>query len=245
MLTDAPTRQSNQLADVQKCDRLNTLDLPGEGPLTTQLSKGESRMRLYSYIITDDTGFSPNPFHGYCTLACCKPAIRRTAKKDDWVVSLTPKEDGNRIVYLMRVDESPKTYREYWHDKRFKAKRPRYDDGVLLKCGDNIYEPLGSGYRQLRSMHNPADMAHDLGGKYVLISETFAYFGSQPHELPHELTPIVPGRGHRSRFSEEVLAAFRSFTQTVTFGVHAEPRCWPKDDTSWKAGGCGFKVRTK
>ena len=202
-------------------------------------------MKLYSYIVKHDTGFSPNPFHGYCTLACCKPAIRRTAQKGDWVVGLTPKKDGNRIVYLMRVDENPKTYVEYWNDKRFKAKRPRYDSGVLAKCGDNIYEPQGSGYRQLRSMHNPEDMTHDLGGKYVLISETFAYFGSQPLELPSELTALVPGRGHRSRFSEEVKAAFLSFTQTVKFGVHAEPPCWPKDDTSWKTKGCGYKGRAK
>jgi len=81
-------------------------------------------MKLYSYIVKHDTGFSPNPFHGYCTLACCKPAIRRTAQKGDWVVGLTPKKDGNRIVYFMRVDENPLTFTQYWNDRRFKAKRP-------------------------------------------------------------------------------------------------------------------------
>jgi hypothetical protein len=43
-------------------------------------------MKLYSYVVTHDTGFSPNPFWGCCTLADCKPAIRRTAKIGDWVV---------------------------------------------------------------------------------------------------------------------------------------------------------------
>ena len=33
---------------------------------------------LYAYIMTDDKGFAPNPFSGICTLACCKPAIRRS-----------------------------------------------------------------------------------------------------------------------------------------------------------------------
>ena len=202
-------------------------------------------MRLFSYIVKHDTGFSPNPFHGYCTLACCKPAIRRTAKNGDWVVGLTPKSKGNRIVYLMRVDENPKTYAEYWNDKRFRAKRPRYDDGVLAKCGDNIYEPQGSGFRQLPSVHNPEDMAHDLGGKYVLISETFAYFGSQPLELPHDLAPIISLRGHQSHFADEVKESFFRFTQTVTFGVHGAPHKWKPGDTSWKAGGCGSKVKTK
>ena len=29
--------------------------------------------RLYSYVLRKDTGFAPNPYSGYCTLACCKP----------------------------------------------------------------------------------------------------------------------------------------------------------------------------
>jgi hypothetical protein len=208
-------------------------------------------MKLYSYIVKHDTGFSPNPFHGYCTLACCKPAIRRAAQKGDWVVGLTPKKDGNRIVYLMRVDETPKTYAEYWQDKRFIVKRPRFDAGVFAKCGDNIYEPQGSGHRQLQSMHsngvreNPEDKTHDLGGKYVLISETFAYFGSQSIELPPELATLVSGRGHRSSFPDELKEAFLSFTKTIRFGIHAAPHTWKQGDTSWKAGSCGFKVRTK
>jgi hypothetical protein len=30
-------------------------------------------MKLCSYIIKNDTGFAPNPFWGYCTLAACTP----------------------------------------------------------------------------------------------------------------------------------------------------------------------------
>lgn len=41
------------------------------------------KMKLFSYIVTHDAGFAPNPFWGYCTLACCKPAIRRTANVGD------------------------------------------------------------------------------------------------------------------------------------------------------------------
>lgn len=208
-------------------------------------------MKLYSYIIKHDTGFSPNPFHGYCTLACCKPVIRRTAKKGDWVIGLTPKEYGNRIVYLMRVDEEPKSYAEYWQDRRFKAKRPRYDDGLPSKCGDNIYEPQGFEYRQLRSAHsdgereNPKMKKRDLSGKRVLISKTFAYFGSKPRALPPGLRCLVVGRGHRSQFSEEVKAAFLRFTRSVKFGIHAAPHRWPQGDRSWSKLGCGCKGRAK
>ena len=37
-------------------------------------------MTLFSYVIEHDLGFAPNPFHGVCTLACCKPQIRKIAK---------------------------------------------------------------------------------------------------------------------------------------------------------------------
>ncbi|HAM43591.1 MAG TPA: hypothetical protein DCM67_01015 [Propionibacteriaceae bacterium] len=32
---------------------------------------------LYSYTVATDSGFAPNPYFGVCTLACCKPALRR------------------------------------------------------------------------------------------------------------------------------------------------------------------------
>lgn len=34
-------------------------------------------MIAYEYVMTNDSGFAPNPFHGACTLACCKPKIRK------------------------------------------------------------------------------------------------------------------------------------------------------------------------
>src|SRR5712671_5339411 len=34
-------------------------------------------MRLYSYVVARDFGFAPNPFFGVCTLATCKPDIRK------------------------------------------------------------------------------------------------------------------------------------------------------------------------
>lgn len=42
-------------------------------------------MYLYSYVITRDYGFAPNPFWNICSLATCKPQIRERALKGDWV----------------------------------------------------------------------------------------------------------------------------------------------------------------
>ena len=35
--------------------------------------------RLFSYVVRYDYGFAPNPFEGCCTIATCKPQIRRAA----------------------------------------------------------------------------------------------------------------------------------------------------------------------
>ena len=80
------------------------------------------------------------------------------------------------------------------------------------------YKPLAPGaYRQLRSMHlngNAEDeeaKVQDLGGGRVLISETFAYFGSRALSLPTELQSLVVARGHRCRFPKEVKVEFARF----------------------------------
>ncbi len=112
-------------------------------------------MRLYSYIVTHDTGFSPNPFWGYCTLADCKPSIRKTAHVGDWIAGISPNAKGNKLIYTMEVNEIL-PYDKYYCDCRFAAKIPDYSKGmVVYKCGDNIYEPHPQGgFRQLQSMHS-------------------------------------------------------------------------------------------
>ena len=199
-------------------------------------------MKLYSYILTHDTGFSPNPFWGYCTLADCKPAIRRTANVGDWIIGLTPKAEGNRVVYAMQVDEIL-PYEDYFCDKRFAAKIPDFSKGtVACKCGDNIYKPLpNGGFRQLQSMHsngteeNPERKAHDLGGVNVLISRRFHYFGSRALELPYELSELKVGRAHKNRFSPGVISGFLKFIAAQQTGVTAPPLKWPRDDHSWRS----------
>jgi hypothetical protein len=89
----------------------------------------ETALMLYSYIVRHDSGFAP--FFGYCTLACCKPGIRKYAKKGDWIVGLTPRHRGigNRIVFFMEVEESL-SFDDYWRDPRFQQKRPKLNAGL-------------------------------------------------------------------------------------------------------------------
>jgi hypothetical protein len=208
-------------------------------------------MTLYSYIVRWDGGFAPNPFFGYCTLACCKPGIRRKAKKEDWIVGLTPraKGEGNKIVYFMEVEEVL-TFDVYW--KRFKQKRPKLDDGFARRNGDNIYEPQpGGGYRQRPSAHSkpqfgthedPERKEDDLKGENVLVSTNFVYFGSEAVDLPPELEFLVVARNYRSHFSGDEQEAFLHFIRKVCkkkIGVVGRPGLWRKDDGSWKGAACG------
>jgi hypothetical protein len=210
--------------------------------------------KLYSYVVTHDTGFAPNPFFGYCTLACCKPTIRRNADLGNWIVGLAPKAMGNTVVYYMRVDAILDSFGDYWRDPRFTIKKPRFDSDVEFKCGDNIYEPRPSReYRQIRSMHslrrgNEEDTetkAHDLSGERILASETFAYFGGNAVPLPPELQDLVVGRAHKCRFSTGVMDEFLRFVKKRGLGgMRSTPRTWPPDDDSCvKRCDCPTKAR--
>ena len=154
-------------------------------------------------------------------------------------MGLSPKIDNNRIIYAMRVDEIL-PYERYYQDSRFRKKIPDFSGGIVVfECGDNIYRPLSNGsFQQLQSMHsnetseNPKNKIHDLGGKNVLISETFYYFGSKALELPDEFSELIVDRAHKCRFSQELASAFVGFISNQRAGVHALPTRWPSDDDS-------------
>lgn len=146
-------------------------------------------MKLYRYVMTYDTGLAPNPYHGYCTLALCKPQIRRTAQVGDWIMGLGSKRRGYecRLVFAMRVAEAL-TLEEYWQDRRFEDKKPRESERYEDTCGDNVYQPheSASGWIQLPCFHCDDDVATDTRTNRVLIADIFVYFGSSAIELPVE-----------------------------------------------------------
>ena len=72
-------------------------------------------MRVFVYKLVHDSGFAPNPFHGWCTLACCKPKIRLGAARGDWIVGITPKALGERLAYFLKVEELL-TFDQYFLD---------------------------------------------------------------------------------------------------------------------------------
>ena len=155
--------------------------------------------RIHSYVVRYDSGFAPNPFYGYCTLATCKPNIRRSADIGDWVVGSGSNDRtvrrGGRLVYAMRVTEAM-TFDEYGADPRFEYKKPYRNGSRKQSCGDNIYFRAvpGAAWQQRDSFHsrpngtlNPDHVARDTGVNRVLISNDFLYFGGEGPEFPEEL----------------------------------------------------------
>ena len=173
--------------------------------------------KLYSYVLREDTGFAPNPYHGFCTLACCKGPIRMRAVVGDWIIGTGSdargKWHGNNISYAMRVTEVL-TFDEYWRDGRFLAKRPNPDGDLKESCGDNIYRfdyETGHWCQEVPAYHcESSELEEDTSVDRVLISDDFIYWGGSGPLLPEfrGCTLIKAGPGYKVKFPERVVEEF-------------------------------------
>lgn len=206
-------------------------------------------MRLYVYVVKHDTGFAPNPFHGYCTLATCKPVIRRCAAVGDWVLGVGSKDNGQdgQLVYAMKVEETM-SFDKYWTDPRFQRKKPDPNGTQKLQRGDNIYhcDPLTGDWIQANGDHSkngcqdPKSVETDTKAPRVLISEHFVYFGNSAVDIPpHILRYDKPDRffvgfpGHRCNFplalENFILKWLQDLIQTP--GIQDTPTHWNSTKT--------------
>ena len=176
--------------------------------------------KLYSYIVARDYGFAPNPFYGFCTLATCKPRIRKSAAIGDWIVGTGSKRKNKagHLVYAMRVTETM-SFDEYWIDPRFQHKKPGLYGSQKQAFGDNIYhkEDSSSEWKQLDSHHSKEDGSPDLnnierdtGVNRILISDDFIYCGGSGPLIPEFAGSSVCHNhiGHKSNFRQETVDAF-------------------------------------
>lgn len=158
---------------------------------------------LFAYAITRDFGFAPNPFHGFCTLATCKPDIRKSAKVGDWIMGIggsSLRSVQRRCILLMKVSEKV-SFQDYWDHERFSLKKPVRNGSRVQMLGDNIYhKDKYGGWIQEDSHHsnpdgspNPLNRDRDTGRTdQVLVSNYFLYFGDAA--LPVDLDSIGYGR---------------------------------------------------
>jgi hypothetical protein len=165
-------------------------------------------MSVYVYVVARDFGFAPNPFHGVCTLATCKPVVRRMADEGDWVIGMGggKLKAVNRCIFAMKVTETLK-FDEYWADPRFRDKKPVRNGSRKMMLGDNIYHQHEGSWQQANSHHSRPDgspdtdnIETDTGTDRVLISEHFYYFGKAAPEIPEKILNSIGYknlRGHR------------------------------------------------
>lgn len=177
-------------------------------------------MKYYSYVIKRDFGFAPNPFFGYCTLATCKPIIRRIAQKGDWIGAFgaAGTEIRRKLVVLMQVDETL-SFDEYWEDQRFVKKRPDFNRAVSNMYGDNIYHHVDNKWFQEPSHHSWSDgninynnLNHDTQTNRILVAKQFFYFGNNAVEVPDEFGKLIgEGRNHKVCRDEYLIQKFVDF----------------------------------
>ncbi len=209
---------------------------------------------LFSYCIPGDFGSAPNPFWGLCTLAICKPEIRRVANVGDWVVgtgsAVSPIGNiSGKVVYAMRVTRTM-TMKEY--DQFTQSKLP---NKIPLKtstdhrrhCGDSIYDFCASTPSLRRGAHNECDQSKDLGGRFVLLSDHFFYFCDKPVALPQELLGIVKkGPGHKAGFNAPYVDDFIRWIHSLGYppaSLIGKPQRWSRRNSQASCDACATNRR--
>ena len=213
-----------------------------------------NNLKIYSYIVRNDSGFAPNPFWDYCTLAIDQALIRQIIRVGDWVVGLkeiSKKTEDHYMIFAMQVTEKL-TFKEYWSNPRFNVKRPDFTiEEEIFRVGDNIYEPSGDGFIQHYSYHSrdyfdSDDTWHkqkhdDIQGKFVLVADRkfYHYFGRDAFTLPSvELTDLLYcDVGHKCIADPEVSKEFIDFINQLKkngkIGFIAPPENWSENDESY------------
>lgn len=172
--------------------------------------------KVYLYVVDRDFGFAPNPFHGICTLATCKPRIRSVAMAGDWIVGVggAALKATGCCIYFMQVTGSV-SFNEYWSHPDFQCKRPARNGSKIAMLGDNIYHRQSERDRwtQENSHHSNEDgtpewsnVGNDTGADRVLFSNRFVYFGREAVKIPNSIFDEIDyknGRGHRTFYDWE------------------------------------------
>jgi hypothetical protein len=166
--------------------------------------------KVYMYVVDRDFGFAPNPFHGVCSLATCKPRIRGKALTGDWIVGM----GGDRMnltgqcIFAMKVSKTL-SFNEYWSKPEFLDKKPVRNGSSRMMVGDNIYfrNPATTTWHQADSHHSNPDgsvnrhnLENDTQTDRVLLSDYFYYFGTDAPVVPQNILRSIGfknGIGHR------------------------------------------------
>jgi hypothetical protein len=200
-----------------------------------------NNINIFSYKLSHDYGLAPNPFGDYCTLAVCKSKIRKNKNLSigDWVIGCGSKKLNllHHLIYAMRVEEKI-LFNDYWEDPRFQYKKPIVTGDFREMYGDNFYHKnsITKEWIQENSAHsleegkpNLKHLKRDIGGKYVLVSKEFYYWGNKSQKIPDHLIEVCcDGRDMKSSsIPQEIAIEFINWLKTsYTTGQHGIPISW-------------------
>lgn len=218
-------------------------------------------MKMFTYKLTHDTGFAPNPFGKALTLATCKPGMRKKRKVGEWVagfssveLSTIAKKTGvhispDAIIYIGQISKVL-SLGEYFDDPQFADKKPpeNSNEDLIACCGDNMYRelPKGAGegpqYEKITNIYHcdRSQIERDIAGKNVLIFDRFTYLGRKAQPLPSHIVlnrpngPTTYGYGNDDQ--EQIKAAIDWMESEFGTGRIDYPCLWDLDATT--SGTC-------
>lgn len=208
-------------------------------------------MKFCLYKMTYDTGFAPNPYGEYLTLATCTPNHQRAhVQVGDWIIGVeSDKLAQERIsagcntdikrsfIYAAKVTEIM-DLDSYFRDPRFEYKKPKPDSPKYEeRRGDNIYYRENGVWKWVRGHDHEdkyEDIVKDIKGNIVFISNEFIYLGDKGIEVPKEIEKIFEEKGSRGvrycRESDSSFMAIREFIECLIkvfgYGKHGCPICY-------------------
>jgi Nucleotide modification associated domain 2 len=166
-------------------------------------------MRVWRYVITNDSGFAPNFEPPATTLATCKPRIRQHAEAGDLIVAFNGEPLNRNEPHSVRwagIVSDVMQLAEYWGDLRFQGKKPAQHGGHRSGGSpDNIYRPTRDGALEQveNNSHGPDSAARDTGGRNALVLQRSWYFGPTVAVLPEHFNLRIVG-GRRGQPQSEI-----------------------------------------
>jgi len=136
------------------------------------------------YKMTSDTGFAPNPFGNYLTLATCTPNHQRAnIGKGDWIIGVEGKtlaEERKKAGYHLEIEQcliyAGKVCEvlgldSYFHDPRFENKKYSPSNPQ----GDNVYYIENNSWRWIRGHEHDIKSIPDEEA-YIPVSKVDEFF---------------------------------------------------------------------
>ena len=152
---------------------------------------------VFTYRLTNDTGFAPCVDNGLLTLACCKGGTKTVKRGLRYFIGRFFEENlqkdveayisgiyKNKLLYIAKIDKVI-TMNEYFGKSEYKDRTDQIYriDGEILKRDK----------RKLKGIHDDEHSNKcDINGKYVVISKEFIFLGNKAIDLDESILRFYP-----------------------------------------------------